>query len=168
MSSAKVALLMGSKSDLPKLQNTVDTFKDFGVEAEVRVMSAHRTPDVVAEFASSAAERGIKIIICAAGGAAHLGGVVAAHTNLPVIGIPVPGGPLQGLDALLATVQMPGGIPVASVAVGMGGAKNAALFAIQILALSDAGLAGKLKDFRVAQAEQVQAADNEVQQELSL
>jgi 5-(carboxyamino)imidazole ribonucleotide mutase len=163
---AQVALLMGSKNDYPKLETTVNTLKEFGVEVDVRVMSAHRTPAIVCEYAANAIDNGLKVFICAAGCAAHLAGVVAGHTTLPVIGIPVAGGPLQGLDALYATVQMPGGIPVASVAVGGGGPKNAALFAIQILALSDATLAQKLVDSRQVQAEKVVAADNELQQEL--
>ncbi len=166
MSDGKVALLMGSKSDWPKVESAVKIFKDFGVEHTVRVMSAHRTPDVVAEFASNAAANGYKAIICAAGAAAHLAGVVAAHTQLPVLGIPVGGGSLQGMDALLATVQMPGGIPVATFAVGSGGPKNAALFAIAMMALSDDELAGKLAEFRAAQKVKVKAADDELQQEL--
>ncbi len=162
----KVALLMGSKSDLPKLEAAITVLKDFGVDATIRVMSAHRTPEVVADFAGNAAANGFKAIICAAGCAAHLAGVVAAHTALPVLGIPIAGGPLQGMDALLATVQMPGGIPVATFAVGGGGAKNAALFAVQILALSDPGMATKLDEFRAAQKVKVAAADKELQQEL--
>jgi 5-(carboxyamino)imidazole ribonucleotide mutase len=162
----KVALLMGSKSDLPKIEAAITVLKDFGVDATIRVMSAHRTPEVVADFAANAAENGFKVIICAAGGAAHLAGVVAAHTALPVLGIPVAGGALQGMDALLATVQMPGGIPVASFAVGGGGPKNAALFAVQILALSNPDMATKLDEFRAAQKVKVAAADKELQQEL--
>lgn len=160
--NAKVALLMGSKSDLPKLQGTVDTLEKFGVPLTVRVMSAHRTPDVVAAFAGNAAANGLQVIIAAAGGAAHLAGVVAAHTTLPVIGIPVEGGSLNGLDALLATVQMPGGIAVATVGIGSGGATNAALLAVQILALQDAALAKKFQAFREEQREKVMKADSEV------
>ena len=163
---AQVALLMGSKNDYPKIEKTVTTLKEFGVDVDVRVMSAHRTPAAVCELAANAIDNGLKVSICAAGGAAHLAGGVAGHTTLPVIGIPVPGGPLNGMDALLATVQMPGGIPVASVACGLGGAVNAALFAIQILALSDAGLAKKLLEHRVAQGAAVEAADAELQSEL--
>jgi len=163
---AEVALLMGSKNDYPKIEGTVTTLREFGVDVEVRVMSAHRTPAAVCDLASNAIDNGIKVIICAAGGAAHLAGVVAGHTTLPVIGIPVPGGPLKGMDALLATVQMPSGIPVASVACGMGGAKNAALFAIQILATADAGLAKKLVEHRAAQAVAVRKADAELQEEI--
>jgi len=160
----QVALLMGSKSDLPKLQGTIDTLTELGVPHVVRVMSAHRTPGHVAEFAETAADRGIKVIVAAAGGAAHLAGVVAAHTLLPVIGIPVEGGALNGLDALLATVQMPGGIPVATVGIGRGGAKNAALLAAHIIALQDSQLKKRLAAFRVVQQNKVIAADNEVQE----
>ena len=163
MSGTEVALLMGSKSDLPKLDDTIRTFKEFGVGLTVRIMSAHRTPDKVAEFAGTAESNGCRVILCAAGGAAHLAGVVAAHTTLPVIGIPIEGGAFQGMDALLSTVQMPGGIPVASVALGGGGPKNAALFAIEILALNNPALARKLKDFRTAQSARVAAADEELQ-----
>jgi len=129
-------------------------------------MSAHRTPAVVEDYVKNAKANDIKVFICAAGLAAHLGGVVASHTVLPVIGIPVQGGPLNGLDALYATVQMPGGIPVASVAIGSAGAKNAALLAIQILAVSDEALTEKLLAHRRDQAESVKAADAELQQEL--
>ncbi len=129
-------------------------------------MSAHRTPNEAAEFAANAEKNGAKVIICAAGMAAHLGGVVAAHTTLPVIGIPMVSEPFKALDSLLAIVQMPPGIPVAAVTAGKAGAKNAALYAISILALSDAALAAKLKDFRAKQREQVLAADAELQAEL--
>ena len=162
----EIALLMGSKSDLPKLQDTIQVFKDFGIDFTVRVMSAHRTPEVVVDFTVNAESNGIKVIICAAGSAAHLAGVVAGHTTLPVLGIPVQGGALNGMDALLATVQMPGGIPVASVAVGGGGPKNAGLFAVQILALSNPELAQKLKDSRKMQSDKVMHADEELQDEL--
>ena len=165
MSDAKVALLMGSKNDLPKLQAVLDVCEEFDIDLTVRVMSAHRTPAQVIEFVESAPENGYKVFMCAAGCAAHLAGVVSGHTILPVIGIPVEGGPLGGMDALLATVQMPGGIPVATVAVGGGGPKNAALLAVSILALSDADLASRLKVFRQAQSEKVIAADQELQAE---
>lgn len=140
----QVAVLMGSDSDWPVMQETVRTLEEFGVSAHVEVLSAHRTPGRAAEFSSGAAARGIRVIIAAAGSAAHLAGVVAAHTTLPVIGVPMKGGALEGLDALLATVQMPAGIPVATVALGKPGASNAALLAVQILALGDAKLRGKL------------------------
>jgi len=139
--SKKVALVMGSDSDFPVLTPAVKRLKDFGVEVEVRVMSAHRTPDDAAEFSKNAKAEGFGVIIAAAGMAAHLGGVLAAHTTIPVIGIPVKAS-LNGLDALLATVQMPPGIPVATV--GINGADNAAILAVQMLALSDDTLAQKL------------------------
>ena len=150
---------MGSSSDLPKIQSCMDTLKKLGVSFEVRVMSAHRTPDVVKEYVGGAAAKGIRVIIAAAGGAAHLAGVCASHTILPVIGIPVEGGALNGMDALLATVQMPGGIPVATVGVGSGGATNAALLAVQILALNDAALAERFAADRAARRQKVLDAD---------
>lgn len=165
--SPLVGIVMGSDSDFESLASAFDTLRQFGVPFEVRVSSAHRTPDVTAEWASSARSRGLKVLLAAAGGAAHLAGAIAAHTTLPVVGIPVAGGALNGLDALLATVQMPGGVPVATVAVGGGGPKNAALLAIQILALSDATLAAKLDDFKRAQAAKVAAADARVAERLS-
>lgn len=162
----KVAILMGSKSDLEIVRGAFDVLDDFGVKFEARIMSAHRTPNEAAEFAANAEKNGAKVIVCAAGMAAHLGGVVAAHTTLPVIGIPMVSEPFKALDSLLAIVQMPPGIPVAAVTAGKAGAKNAALYAISILALSDAALAAKLKDFRAKQREQVLAADAELQAEL--
>ena len=161
-----VAVMMGSKNDLPVLKSAFQTFDQFGVPYTARVMSAHRTPDAAADFAVNAESAGIKVIICAAGMAAHLGGVVAAHTTLPVIGLPVATEPFNGLDALLATVQMPPGIPVAAVTAGKAGGKNAALYAIAILALSCPDLSGKLKEFRKEQTAQVIKADEELQQEL--
>ncbi len=161
--SAKVGLLMGSSSDLPKIQKCIDTLKDLGVECEVRVMSAHRTPDQVAEYAAGAAVRGMQVLIAAAGGAAHLAGAVAARTLLPVIGIPVEGGALNGLDALLATVQMPGGIPVATVGIGSGGATNAALLAAQIVALSDADVLARLQADREKRRKKVEEDDRKLQ-----
>ena len=154
---------MGSNSDLPKIQKCIDTLKTLGIETVVRVMSAHRTPDVVADFTEHAAENGFGVIIAAAGGAAHLAGAVAAHTLLPVIGIPVEGGALNGLDALLSTVQMPGGIPVATVGIGSGGATNAALLAAEILAVSNPELRKKLASERAGRREKVLAADAELQ-----
>jgi phosphoribosylaminoimidazole carboxylase PurE protein len=141
---AVVALLMGSDSDWETVREAVGTLKQFGVPCEVRVISAHRTPGRASAFARGAALRGIKVIIAAAGGAAHLAGVLAAHTILPVIGIPIQGGALDGLDALLSTVQMPAGVPVATVALGKSGAINAALLAVQILALERPDLQKKL------------------------
>lgn len=162
-----VGIVMGSDSDWPLVKKAFDTFKEFGVEAEVRVISAHRTPDLAAEYSKSAAGRGIKVILSAAGGAAHLGGILAAHTTLPVVGIPVAGGALNGVDALLATLQMPSGIPVATVALGSAGPVNAALFAIQILALSDNELAGKLTAHKQKLADKVDAANKRVNDEIA-
>jgi len=161
-----VALLMGSDSDFPRLEACVKTLRQLDVEVEARVLSAHRTPDEVVEFVRAAPARGVRVFVCAAGGAAHLAGVVAAHTDLPVIGIPMDNPPLGGLDALLATVQMPGGVPVAAVAVGGGGPMNAALFAARILALSDGGLATRLSALRAGQAEKVRARDAALQARL--
>jgi phosphoribosylaminoimidazole carboxylase PurE protein len=158
----EVAVLMGSKSDLPKMEGAFAVFDVMGVSYTARVISAHRTPSVAAEFAENAMDNGFKIIICAAGMAAHLAGVIAAHTTLPVIGVPMDCAPFNGLDALLATVQMPPGIPVATVTAGKAGAKNSALFAVAILALSDKKLADKLKAFRKEQERMIAAADAEV------
>ena len=141
--SPSVGILVGSKSDLPILEKCTARLDDLGIDYELEVRSAHRTPEEVAEYAATARDRGLKVIICAAGMAAHLAGAVAARTNLPVIGIPVAAGPLGGFDALLATVQMPSGVPVATVAVN--GAANAAVLAAQILALSDPQLADRLE-----------------------
>lgn len=142
--SPQVVVLMGSDSDWPVMQETVRTLESFDVKCDVGVLSAHRTPERATAVASDAAGRGVKVIIAAAGSAAHLAGVLAAHTTLPVIGVPMKGGALDGLDALLSTVQMPAGIPVATVALGKAGAVNAALLAVQILALSDTRLAKML------------------------
>lgn len=150
MTRKKVAVLMGSASDKDKMAPAADTLARYGVEADVRVMSAHRTPAVVAEFATSARDNGYAAIICGAGMAAHLAGAVAGHTTLPVIGVPLSGGALNGVDALYATVQMPKGIPVATVAVN--GAMNAALLAVQMLAIEDAELVDALADHRAEMA----------------
>lgn len=158
---APVAIVMGSDSDLPVMQNCIDQLKDFGIDPVVRIISAHRTPDVASEFADKAAENGIKVIIAAAGMAAHLAGALAARTALPIIGVPLAAssGP-AGLDALLSTVQMPPGVPVATVAIGKAGAKNAAVLAVQILALSDQKIADLLADFRKAQTQKVIEKDS--------
>ena len=156
---AEIAVVMGSKSDLPSLKGAFEIFKKFGVEFEARVISAHRTPDEAADFAKEAEGKGIKVIICAAGMAAHLAGVIAAHTTLPVIGIPVAGGALNGLDALYATVQMPSGVPVACVACGSAGPTNAALLAVQILGTADAELREKFRAHKKEIAEKVAAAN---------
>lgn len=139
---------MGSDSDLPVMQEAAEVLYKFGVAYEMRISSAHRSPARTMALASDAAGRGIKVIIAGAGMAAHLAGVVAAKTILPVIGVPMPGGVLNGLDALFSTVQMPAGIPVATMAIGKAGAKNAGLFAIQILALTDSVLTGALQEYR--------------------
>lgn len=164
---SEIAVVMGSKSDLPNLKGAFDVFDKFGISYTVRVISAHRTPIEAAEFAETASEKGIKVIICAAGMAAHLGGVIAAHTTLPVIGVPQACEPFNGLDALLATVQMPPGIPVATVTVGKSGGKNSALFAASILALGNQAIAEKLKEFRQEQSDNVRAADAEVSSQYS-
>lgn len=166
MGSASVAILMGSKSDLPIVKGAFQVFDELGISFEAHAISAHRTPVQAMEFAEQAEDRGFKIIICAAGMAAHLGGVVAAHSTLPVIGIPIASEPFNGLDALFSIVQMPPGIPVAAVTAGKAGGKNAALYAAAILALGDRELAGKLKEFRRKQTEQVLKADAELQEEL--
>jgi len=150
-----IGIVMGSTSDWETMKAAAKMLEDFGVPYEAKAMSAHRTPHAVAEWAGGAAARGLKAIIAAAGGAAHLAGVVAAHTTLPVLGVPMPSKHLQGLDSLLSTVQMPKGIPVATFAIGEAGAANAALFAVSLLALSDAGMAKKLEDFRRKQTEAV-------------
>jgi phosphoribosylaminoimidazole carboxylase PurE protein len=155
-----VAVVMGSDSDLPVMQKCIDQLKEFGIDPMVRVISAHRTPDIASDFSDNAKSNGIKIIIAAAGMAAHLAGSIAGRTPLPVIGVPMQAseGPC-GLDALLSTVQMPPGVPVASMAIGKAGAKNAAVFAAQILALSDDGISRKLDEFRRMQTEAVIAKD---------
>jgi len=162
-----VAIVMGSKSDWPILEYTVNTLKEFGVESTVKIMSAHRTPHDAADFADNAAKNGYKVVIGAAGGAAHLAGVLAGHTILPVIGIPVKGWALDGMDSLLSTVQMPKGVPVATVAIGKAGAINAAVLAVQIMALSDASLKRKLTAYKKSMAAEVRKADAELQKELN-
>jgi 5-(carboxyamino)imidazole ribonucleotide mutase len=150
-----VAILMGSDSDLPVMQSTVDVLKKFGIEYEVRITSAHRTPEDTRSYVSDADARGCAVFIAAAGMAAHLAGAVSAHTLRPVIGVPIDAGPLKGFDALLSTVQMPGGIPVAGVAIGKAGAKNAAYLAVQILGVSNEALHRSLIDERQANAEAI-------------
>ncbi|MEI7436137.1 MAG: 5-(carboxyamino)imidazole ribonucleotide mutase [bacterium] len=163
----EVGVVMGSDSDWPLLEETVRTLDGFGVLSEVRVLSAHRTPEEAAAYARTAVKRGLRVIIAAAGGAAHLAGVLAAHTILPVVGVPV-GGMQDGLDALLATVQMPAGIPVATVAVGKAGAVNAALLAVQILATGGrADLQARLAQHKTTLRKKVAAGDARVQQALA-
>lgn len=156
-----VGILVGSDSDLDVMRNATATLEELGVGYELRVASAHRTPASVRAYAEEAAGRGVKVVICGAGMAAHLGGAVAALTELPVIGVPMPGGIADGLDALLSTAQMPAGVPVATVAVGKAGAVNAALLAARILALYDQELAGSLRDYRQKMAAAVEAKDAE-------
>jgi phosphoribosylaminoimidazole carboxylase PurE protein len=158
-----VAVVMGSDSDMPVMRACIDKLKDFGIEPVVRIISAHRTPDIAVEFAESAAANGIKVIIAAAGMAAHLAGALAARTTLPIIGVPLAADQSPaGIDALLSTVQMPPGVPVASMAIGKAGAINAAVFAVQILALGDDKIAAKLADFRKAQRQKVIEKDSAV------
>ena len=161
-----VAILMGSDSDLPVMQATVDVLNGFGITTEVRITSAHRTPDRTHAYVKDADKRGCAVFIAAAGLAAHLAGTVAALTLKPVIGVPMDAGPLQGMDSLLSTVQMPGGIPVACVAIGKAGAKNAAYLAAQMLALADPELAKRLHDEREASAESVQQKNETLQARL--
>ena len=149
---ARVAILMGSPNDWETLKPAEEALAALGVKCDVRVISAHRTPDRLLRFLAGAEEQGIEVVICGAGGAAHLAGVTAAHTELPVLGVPIDSSPLNGLDALLSTVQMPGGIPVATFGVGKGGAKNAGLFAGAILARRDADVRKRLHEFREAQS----------------
>ena len=150
-----IGIVMGSTSDWETMKAAAKLLDDFGVPYEAKAMSAHRTPHAVAEWATNAKKNGMKAIIAAAGGAAHLAGVVAAHTTLPVLGVPMPSKHLQGLDSLLSTVQMPKGIPVATFAIGDAGAANAALFAVSLLAIEDTALAAKLDEFRRKQTKAV-------------
>ena len=159
-----VAVVMGSDSDMATMQSCIDILRDFDIAPTVRIISAHRTPKIAAEFADNAAENGIKVIIAAAGMAAHLAGAVAGRTTLPVIGVPIASNAgVAGLDALLSTVQMPPGVPVATVAIGKAGAKNAAILAVQILALADQNIAKKLVDFRKSQEKKVIEKDSALQ-----
>ncbi|NIP15409.1 MAG: 5-(carboxyamino)imidazole ribonucleotide mutase [Pseudomonadales bacterium] len=161
-----VAILMGSNSDWPVMQSATEVLGALDVQFEVRVTSAHRTPAATMEYVQNATERGCAVFICAAGMAAHLAGAVAAHTTRPVIGVPVDSGPLSGFDALLSTVQMPGGIPVATVAVGKAGAKNAGYLAAQILGLGDEALAERVSRDRAENARKVQSQNEQLQEEL--
>ncbi len=166
MSNKFVAILMGSQSDLETMQAAKDIFEQLGIAYEIKITSAHRTPAVTQQYISDAEARGCQVFISGAGLAAHLAGATAAHTTRPVIGVPIDSGPLQGMDALLSTVQMPAGIPVATVAIGRTGAKNAAYLAAQIMALSDETLSEKVKAERAANSEKVQAQDSSLQESL--
>ncbi|TMD61325.1 MAG: 5-(carboxyamino)imidazole ribonucleotide mutase [Chloroflexi bacterium] len=155
MSRDKVAIVMGSASDRPVMEKAAETLTRLGIEHEMRVLSAHRTPNALREWVDGLEIRGVRVVIAGAGGAAHLAGAVAAHTTLPVIGVPLASSPLNGLDALLSTVQMPRGVPVATVAIGEAGAANAGLLAAQILGVADDAVREKLKADRKAQAQKV-------------
>ena len=157
-----VSLVMGSNSDLEHLQSGIDLLPTLNIPFEVRVISAHRTPNVLTEYAQGLVDRGVQVVIAAAGWAAALAGVVAAHTPLPVIGIPIPNSPLLGLDSILATVQMPGGVPVATMALGSAGAKNAALFSAEIIGLNNPAVRTSLLEFRRAQVEAVMEKDRKI------
>ena len=159
---AVVGFVLGSQSDLEHLDGARAFLNEIGIAHEVRVISAHRTPDRCREYALSAMDRGLKVLVGVAGVAAHLAGALAAHTDLPVLGVPAAGGPLNGLDALLSTVQMPGGVPVATFAIGKAGAMNAAVFACRMLALNDPALAKKLAAYRDAMRIKVERADDEI------
>jgi phosphoribosylaminoimidazole carboxylase PurE protein len=160
--SPVVGILMGSKSDREVVERAAATLTELGISYEWRIASAHRTPEAVRTYASEAEGRGVRIIICAAGMAAHLAGVVAAHTDLPVIGVPMPGGAGGGLDSLLSTAQMPGGVPVATMSLGKAGAVNAAVLAARILALTDGDVKGKLEEYRRKMEAAVDAANEEL------
>ncbi|MCK5113486.1 MAG: 5-(carboxyamino)imidazole ribonucleotide mutase [Phycisphaerae bacterium] len=166
--AVKVGIIMGSDSDWPAMKGCAETLKDFGVAFEVRILSAHRTPEETAQYAKTARERGLQVIIAAAGMAAHLAGVVAAHSTLPVIGVPMASGALQGIDALLSTVQMPPGIPVATVGIGSAGARNAALLAVEIMATADESLAQKRRQYQIELAEKAKQKNEKLQANLSL
>lgn len=162
---ALVGIVMGSDSDWEALKETVKVLSEFGVSHEVSVCSAHRTPDLAFKYASSAEKRGLKIIIAAAGGAAHLAGVLAAHTTLPVIGIPIKAGAVNGIDSLLSTLQMPAGIPVATVTLGSAGPVNAAVLAVQILATSDVRLVSKMRTYKKVLRDKVIKGNSKVKAE---
>src|SRR5690606_19991136 len=163
MADAFVAILMGSQSDLPVMQGAADVLDNLGIRSEMKITSAHRTPAATQQYIADAEARGCQVFIAGAGLAAHLAGAVAAHTLKPVIGVPIDSGPMQGMDSLLSTVQMPAGIPVATVAVGKTGAKNAGYLAGQILALQNPELASRVSAERQQKAENVQAQDRELQ-----
>lgn len=157
-----VSVIMGSDSDYPVMKKCVETLETFGVPSEVKVLSAHRSPEKVREFSSAAEDRGVKVIIAAAGGAAHLAGVIAAHTTLPVLGVPMPS-KLDGMDSLLSTVQMPSGVPVATFSIGNAGAANSAIFAVQIIASADEGLKSKMKQHKERLASSVEQKNKNIQ-----
>src|ERR671922_211124 len=159
----RVGILIGSDSDLEVMREAEKRLDTFGISYETRILSAHRTPEKAAEYAATAQQRGLEVIICGAGAAAHLAGAIAANTTLPVLGIPIDSSTLKGLDALLATVQMPAGIPVATMAIGKAGAANAGLFAVQIIALKDSKVAARLTEFKKEMAADVEERDRKLQ-----
>ncbi len=159
----KILIIMGSDSDLPVMENTGKMLKEFGIPYKMTVSSAHRTPDRTLKLVINAEKSGVEVVIAGAGAAAHLAGVIASHTTLPVIGIPIDSSPLEGIDALYSTVQMPPGIPVATMAVGTAGAKNAGIFAAQILALNDPKIAAALKDYKKKMAKEVEKKARKVE-----
>lgn len=161
-----VGIVMGSDSDLPIMEEAFQVLESFGIGYEARILSAHRSPQKTAEYGRQAARRGLKVLIAGAGWAAHLAGVLAAETILPVVGVPVPSSALQGLDALYSTLQMPPGVPVATMAIGKGGARNAALFAVQILALQDSALAEKFRRHKEKMVEQITEKDAKLQEQI--
>jgi len=162
--TSTVAVVMGSDSDMDTMQSCIEQLGEFGIEPVVRIISAHRTPEIAAEFADNAAKNGIRVIIAAAGMAAHLAGALAGRTTLPVIGVPlISGSGLEGIDALLSTIQMPPGVPVATMSIGAVGAENAAILAVQILAVTDEKLGEKLADFKKAQGKKVMEKDSALQ-----
>jgi phosphoribosylaminoimidazole carboxylase PurE protein len=162
MTKPKVAIVLGSDSDYPVIQDALKLLDDFEISCEVTISSAHRSPDRTQRYAATLEERGVQVIIACAGGAAHLAGVLAAHTILPVVGVPIDSSPLKGLDALLSTSMMPAGVPVATVAIGKAGASNAAILAAQILARGDAELAQRLRQYKKKLAESVETKDREL------
>jgi phosphoribosylaminoimidazole carboxylase PurE protein len=159
-----VAIVLGSDSDYPVIQDMIQTLTDFGIEHELSISSAHRSPERTTRYALSLEERGVQVVIACAGAAAHLAGVIAAHTILPVIGVPIDSSPLNGLDALLSTSMMPAGVPVATMGIGKAGAGNAAVLAAQILARSDAALAGRLRKYKKQLADHVEQRDRALRQ----
>lgn len=166
MANSRVSIVMGSASDWKVMEHCFNTLKEFGITADVNALSAHRTPKQACELAENAKANGTQVIIGAAGGAAHLSGVLAGHTTLPVIGVPMPAWSLDGMDSLLSTVQMPRGVPVATVAIGKAGAVNAAILAVQIMALSDDELDAKLVDYKKKMTDDVLKANEELQKQL--
>ena len=159
---AQIGIILGSDSDLPKIKECFNILEEFGIEFEVLVSSAHRTPEQTVKWVSNARERGLKVIIAAAGGAAHLPGVVAAHTTLPVLGIPIESKIAGGLDSILSIIQMPAGIPVAAMPTGSAGGANAALFALNILSVTDSSVADKLKNYRINMQSKIEAKNKEL------